>query len=127
MNRISRYLMVLLYLAAGLNHVINPEMYRKIMPPWLPWHKELVFLSGLCEIILALLLLPTLTRRIAAWGIIILLIAVFPANIQMAMNYHKEHNPGLWLTVLRLPLQFLLIWWAYQFTKAPVLQRGINI
>ena len=61
-----------------------------------------------------LLLLPT-TRKMAAWLIILLLIAIFPANIQMMLHYMDENNPRLWMAVVRLPLQVLLIWWAYGF------------
>lgn len=117
MKKFSLYVMILLYVAAGINHFINPQFYKKIMPPWLGWHNELIFISGVLEIILALLLIFTLTRRIAALGIIVLLIAIFPANIQMMLNYSKEDNPYLWIAVVRLPLQALLIWWAYVFTK----------
>jgi uncharacterized membrane protein len=109
--------MVLLYIAAGTNHLIHPDVYRQIMPAWVPMHDALIFISGICEIIFALFLLPPLTRRIAAWCIIALLIAVFPANIQMMLNYLHENKPRLWLSVLRLPLQIVLIWWAYLFTK----------
>ncbi len=108
--------MVILYLLAGINHFIHPAMYLTIMPSYIGWHGALVFASGVFEIILALLLIPHSSRRIAAWGIIALLIAVFPANIQMAINYYNENNPGFWIAVLRLPLQALLIWWAYSFT-----------
>jgi len=87
------------------------------MPSWLGWHAELVFISGICEIIFAVLLLFVQTRRIAAWGIIGLLIAVFPANVQMMLNHSNESNSGLWLSIIRLPLQIVLIWWAYGFTK----------
>jgi uncharacterized membrane protein len=108
--------MSLCYAAAGINHFIHPEMYIAIMPPWLPAHAALVFLSGLMEVLLAILLIIPFTRRFAAWGIILLLIAVFPANIQMMLNYHNEENPQFWLTILRLPLQLVLIWWAFQYT-----------
>ena len=87
------------------------------MPPYIPWHMQLIYASGIAETLLGILLLPRVTRRIAAWGIILLLIAVFPANINMMLNYWDEKNPGLWITILRLPLQILLIWWAYIFTK----------
>lgn len=117
MKLILLYLMALLYVAAGVYHFVRPKFYMKIMPPWLPWHLELVYVSGAIEIILGLLLLPVATRSLAAWGIIILLIAVFPANIQMAINYWHKNNPYLWIAILRLPLQFLLIWWAWQYTK----------
>ena len=112
--------MALFYFAAGLNHFIQPVFYLKIMPPWVPLHKELVFISGVCEVLFALLLLLPFTRRFAAWCIIALLIAVFPANIQMMLNYIDENNPALWVSILRLPLQPLLIWWAYGFTKPVV-------
>lgn len=117
MRKASLYLMALIYLLAGVNHFIHPGTYLKIMPPWMPYPEQLVFISGVFEIALALLLLPAATRRVAAWGIIILLIAVFPANIQMSINYYRENNPNFWITLLRLPLQFVLIWWAYGFTK----------
>lgn len=117
MKKISLYLMALLYTAAGINHFVHPEFYIKIMPPWLPAHKELVFISGVFEVVLGLLLFFPATRRLAAWGIILLLIAVFPANIQMMLDYKAENNPKLWIAILRLPLQPVLIWWAYLYTK----------
>ena len=114
--------MIVFYLAAGANHFINPQFYLKIMPPWLAWHQQLVYLSGLLEILFALLLIFVPTRRIAAWGIIALLVAVFPANIQMMLDYWYEGNRWTWLTIVRLPIQFILIWWAYGFTK-PLLEK----
>jgi len=109
--------MVLFYAIAGINHFVHPGLYMKIMPPWLPWHSELVWLSGVAEIVCALLLLIPATRRIGAYCTITLLIAIFPANIQMLIDYKRDGNPLLWIAVLRLPLQLLLIWWAYHFTK----------
>lgn len=117
MYKVMCYLMALLYIAAGINHFVRPAMYRKIMPPWLPAHHTLVLLSGVAEIVLGVLLLFPATRVWAAWGIIALLLAVFPANIQMAVQYYRSGHPYLWLALLRLPLQFLLIWWAYVYTK----------
>jgi uncharacterized membrane protein len=116
-KKIALYIMAVFYMTAGAYHFINPFFYKKIMPPWLSWHYSLIYISGVCEIIFGLLLIPVPTRRLAAWGIIILLVAVFPANIQMMLNYRHQQNPNLWITVLRLPLQPLFIWWAYQFTK----------
>jgi uncharacterized membrane protein len=109
--------MTVLYIVAGLNHFIHPEFYIKIMPPWIPLHEELVFVSGICEVLFALLLIYPFTRRFGAWCIIGLLIVIFPANIQMMLDYQHENNPLLWLTILRLPIQILLIWWAYNFTS----------
>lgn len=125
-----RYLMALLYLLAGLNHFINPSPYLEIMPPWLPFHELLVLISGIAEITLALLLLPAATRRFAAWGIILLLVAVFPANIQMSINLYQQSTPRFWGSIVRLPLQLALIWWAAQYTKKqqafvqPAAQQG---
>ncbi|HWY37141.1 MAG TPA: DoxX family protein [Bacteroidia bacterium] len=117
MKTVFLYVMAVAYLAAGIYHFINPGFYKKIMPAYLPYHSELVYISGACEIALALLLLPASTRAYAAWGIIALLIAVFPANIQMAVNFWQRKNPYLWVAILRLPLQLVFIWWAYIYTK----------
>ena len=111
------YLMATFYLVAGFNHFIHPQGYIGIMPPWLPFSLALVYISGGIEIVLALLLITRFSRRWAAWGIIVLLILVFPANIQMSINYYREDNPRFWLSLLRLPIQFLLIYWAYKYTK----------
>jgi len=114
-----KWLLGLLFVLAGVNHFINPEFYVRIMPPYLPWHRELVYISGVFEAILgSLLLIPRFTS-LAAWGIIALLIAVFPANIHMAINsqHFPEFSPiSLWA---RLPLQGVLILWAWWFTKKP--------
>lgn len=112
------YIMALLYAAAGTFHFITPKMYLRIMPPYLPYHLALVYISGVCEIAFALLLLPGSTRPVAAWLIIALLIAVFPANIQMAINFYQKQNPNLWIAIARLPLQFVLIAWAWIYTKS---------
>ena len=109
--------MSLFYVAAGINHFLNTGPYLAIMPPYLPWHPELVHISGVAEIVLGILLVPASTRHLAAWGIIILLVMVFPANVQMMINYLQEHNDKTWLTMARLPLQLLLILWAYFYTR----------
>ena len=114
---VDLYIMILLYVAAGINHFYNPKVYISIIPPWLPYKLLLTYFSGTCEILLALLLVPIKTRRFAAWGIILLLIAVFPANIQMSVNYYQSHNNYFWLTILRLPIQFVLVWWAFLYTR----------
>ena len=113
----SRWIFGLLFIAAGLNHFRTPEFYTKIMPPYLPWHYELVIISGIAEALLGLSLLIPATSSWAAWGLILLLIAVFPANLHMAL--HPEQFPTLpkvtlWL---RLPLQGVLMAWAYWYTR----------
>ncbi|MCA1632913.1 MAG: DoxX family membrane protein [Acidobacteria bacterium] len=114
---ISKYLMAACFIVAGVNHFLNPAFYLKIMPPYLPWHSFLVYLSGLCEVALGLLLCVSKYSRFAAWGIIALLIAVFPANIHMATHpelYPEVNLAALWI---RLPMQGLLIAWAYWYTR----------
>jgi uncharacterized membrane protein len=113
----SLYAMILLYGAAGLAHFIQPAAFKQILPPWVPFPKEVVLVSGICEIVLALLLIPLSTRVLAAWVIILFLIAVFPANVQMMLNFYRKSSTWLWLTILRLPVQLLLIYWSYTFTK----------
>ena len=114
---ITRYVFALFFVLAGVNHFLSPAFYLNIMPPYLPWHLALVYISGVAEIVLGLLLLIRRWSVIAAWGLIALLIAVFPANLHMAL--HQELYPslpslGLWL---RLPIQGVLIAWAYWYTR----------
>ncbi len=109
--------MSVLYIIAGVNHFVSPLFYKKIMPPYIPWHMKVIYVSGVLEILLGILLIPKSTRRFAAWGIILLLIAIFPANIYMMTTYLNDHHPKLWITIVRLPLQILLIWWAYTVSK----------
>jgi uncharacterized membrane protein len=110
------------FIVAGLYHFINPDFYLTIMPPYLPWHLFLVYLSGFFEIVLGGMLLVAKFMRIAAWGMIALLVAVFPANIHMATNpeLYPDINPVLlWI---RLPLQAVMVAWAYWHTR-PVARR----
>lgn len=125
LKTITRWICALFYIAAGINHFVNPEFYIRIMPPYLPWHSELVFISGVAELVLGLLLLIPKYSRWAAWGIIALLIAVFPANIYVFQNHEaifptpEGGNPDLahWVHFIRLPLQGVLILWAYWYTR----------
>ena len=109
--------MALVYVAAGVYHFVNPKLYLKIMPPYLPFHLQLIYISGVIEIALGILLIPEGTRSIAAWLIIAMLIAIFPANIQMAINFWQKNSPSLWMAIARLPLQGVLIWMAWLFTR----------
>ena len=118
-----KYLLGALFIMAGLYHFINHTFYLNIMPPYLPWHLFLVYLSGFFEIGLGvMLMIPSLTRA-AGWGLIALLLAVFPANIHMAVNteLYPEISPlALWL---RLPFQAVLMAWAYWYTRPAIRQR----
>jgi uncharacterized membrane protein len=116
-RQLSLYSMSILYTLAGVNHFWHKTIYLTLMPTWLGYHEMLVLLSGAFEVLLGLLLLPLRTRRVTAWGIVLLLLAVFPTNVQMMLNYLHTQQPYAWLTIARLPLQGLLIWWAYGFTK----------
>lgn len=117
MKYFSLYAMIAFYIFAGINHFWHPVPYRKIIPGWFTNSELLVIISGVCEILFALLLIPSATRVFGAWAIIALLIAIFPANVQMMLNFYHKSKPGLLLSILRLPVQFLLIFWAYGFTK----------
>ena len=116
-KKLTRYLLAILFVVAGANHFLYTDFYVSIMPPYLPWHLELVYISGVAEMSLGLLLLLRRWSVYAAWGLIALLIAVFPANIHMALHpelYPTLSTSGLWL---RLPLQGVLMWWAYRYTR----------
>lgn len=117
---VMKYLLVVLYVAAGINHFVNPDFYLKMMPPYLPWHLALVYISGAAEIVLgALVLFPRFTQ-LAGWGLIALLIAVFPANVFMAQNPHLFPDISQTALLIRLPVQMLLIWWAWWATRPNV-------
>ena len=123
MKKVTLYAMTTLYVAAGILHFAHPASYLLIMPHWLPFPVVLVAISGAAEILFGLLLLPGATRRIAAWLIILLLIAIFPANIQMAVNYWQEDSAYLWVAVIRLPLQAVLVWWASLYARADIKKK----
>lgn len=112
-------LAAMLYISAGTLHFVKPEPYLKIMPPYIPWHALLVQLSGLCEIVGGLGLLIAGTRRASAWGLIALLIAVFPANVYMATHPMEAGAISIAPAVRwgRLPIQGLLILWLWWCTK----------
>ena len=107
------------FVAGGTLHFVFPAPYARIMPPWLPWHAALVAISGACEIAGGLGVLMPRTRRVAGWGLILLSLAVLPANVQMLLNSHAAQAP-FWqqaLLALRLPLQAPLVWWIWCVTR----------
>lgn len=113
---ISKYLLAIFMITAGIMHFVNPAFFLKVMPPYLPLHKELVLVSGICEILLGILLLVPKTSRLAAWGIVALLIAVFPANLYVFQHQDILPAPPI-VHLLRLPMQGVFILWAYWHTR----------
>lgn len=106
---------------AGTAHFRNPAPFAGIVPNWLPAHRALVLVSGGFEILGGVGLLIPVTRRAAAWGLIALFIAVFPANVNMAVHDMPLNGQRFgWLLWLRLPLQAVLIAWAYWYTQKEV-------
>jgi uncharacterized membrane protein len=113
---ISKFVLAIFLIGAGITHFVNPAFFLKIMPPYLPLHKELVLVSGIFEVLLGVLLLVPAYSRWAAWGIVALLIAVFPANLYVFQ--HQELIPASPLVhLLRLPLQGVFILWAYWYAR----------
>ncbi len=110
----SLYTMAALYIMAGVNHFLKPSFYIKMIPPSLKYLSLINQLSGAAEILLGILLLTRL-QSWAAMGVVLLLIAVFPANVyQLQINRTKRQFPE-WLLWVRLPLQGLLVWWAWHY------------
>ncbi len=114
---LTRYLLGLLFITAGINHFLHTATYVSIMPPYLPWHLELVYVSGVAEAGLGLLLLARRLAVFAAWGLVALCIAVFPANLHMAINADLYPVLPAMVWWLRLPAQGLLIAWAWWYTR----------
>lgn len=117
MRDVLKYLLGVLFMLAGVNHFVSTPFYVNIMPPFLPWHTALVYVSGVAEIVLGAMLCVRSTERLAAWGLIALVVAVTPANLHMALHtdLYPQFSPvALWL---RLPLQGALIVWVYCYTR----------
>jgi len=119
MKTFLRWLLTVFMVGAGANHFWDPDVYVAMVPDALPAHLALVYVSGVAEILAGLGLVVRRTRRLAAWGLVLLLLAVFPANINMAVNDlplgDRELEP--WQLWGRLPLQALFIAWAWWFTR----------
>ncbi|NJL45584.1 MAG: DoxX family membrane protein [Leptolyngbyaceae cyanobacterium SM2_3_12] len=104
----------------GLLHFVYPEPFVRIVPDFLPAPAALVYLSGVLEILLGLGLLVPSVQQLSAWGLVVLFVAVYSANLNMAINHiHIEGVPdGFWFQAIRLPFQFVLIAWAYWYTRS---------
>jgi len=116
--RTSRRLLAALFIVAGLGHFVAPHWYRTVMPDYLPAHDLLIAISGAAEIAGGVGVLVPRVRRAAGFGLIVLLLAVFPANVEMLLDDRARGVPW-WQEVTlwaRLPLQFVLIWWVARAT-----------
>ena len=109
----SIIIMSIFYVGVGIKHFTNPMWFIKIVPPILPYKLSLVYISGFLEILFGILILFPTTRYIAAWGLIFLLIAVFPANIYLAITNGAALNTTPLVAWGRLPFQFIFIAIAY--------------
>ncbi|MCW9708416.1 DoxX family protein [Fodinibius salsisoli] len=112
----SQYLVGIIFMMMGILHFLKPGVFAAIIPDFIPWHKAMVYISGVAEIAGGLGVLLPPYRAMAAWGLLLLLLAVFPANINMAVQAIQKTGLLSWyaaLTILRLPLQFVLMYWVY--------------
>lgn len=112
---ISRAILALFFIAAGVNHFISPHVYLPLIPGYLPFPEALVFLSGVAEVIGGLGVIPAKSRRLAGWWLIAVLVAIFPANLHMLAHdvpISGKHLPA-WMLWARLPLQALMMIWVY--------------
>jgi len=119
-SRIKTFFLILLsvfFTYAGIDHLVSPDFYVSIMPPWIPGHLELVYLSGVFEVMGGVGVLIPRFRAMAGTGLVALLIAVYPANLHMAFNPHLFPDIPVAALYLRLALQFLAFYWAYTVTR----------
>ena len=112
-----KFIFALFFIAGGIMHILSPETYLPAMPDYLPFHYELVILSGIAELALGFMLLVPRYTPLAAWGLVALLVAIFPANVEMYLHPEKVPDMSETFLLIRLPLQGVLIWWAYWYTK----------
>lgn len=113
---IHRYIIASIFLITAILHFIKPKLFVKIMPDFIPCHLAMVYISGVAEALGAVGILVPQTQILAGWGLILLLVAVFPANINMTVSSVRRSGYKSWysiVTLLRLPLQFVLIYWVY--------------
>ena len=120
MRTAGRGLLAAFFVLAGLNHFRDPAFYLSMMPPPLPFPEALNAISGVCELLGGVGVLVPFTRRFAGWGLVALLIAVFPANLYAAMHGRIAglDAPG-WALWARLPFQGLFLWWVWAVTLRP--------
>lgn len=111
-----QYLLGLLFILGGVNHFRKPKLYERIIPLYIPAHSSLVLFSGIIEMIFGFMLITQESQQIGAWGIISILIIFIPVHIFMIQNEKASLKIPKWLLIIRLPLQFILMYWAYLYT-----------
>jgi uncharacterized membrane protein len=126
---VARWLLAAVMVWVGITHFTSPEPFVRIVPAALPAPLLLVWISGVAEIVLGVLLLAPhrIALRLARWGLIALLIAVFPANVNMAWNQIQltpEGTMPVWAMWARLPFQALFVAWAWWVTRPPAQPSG---
>ena len=103
---------------AGVMHFANPDFFNEIVPPWLPPNEAFwTYLSGVAEIIIGIMLLRASTRRRGALAAMWLFVLVYPANLYMTWDWRDRPAPEQLVSWLRLPLQFVIIWWAWRIAE----------
>lgn len=118
MGKFFFYFMIFVYAVAGVLHLVIAEKYLWLMPPWLPYPLFLIYMSGVVEIALAILLLSEKTRKISSWLIIAMLVVYFfVIHGVQSLNYCESDNKKFILSVIRLLFQFVLIRWAWLYTR----------
>lgn len=111
-----QYVLGIIFILAGMNHFRKPKLYEKVIPPYIPAHSTVVMLSGIAEMVLGFMLMNKNAQEGAAWGIIIAMILFIPVHIYMLQNKKAGLKLPKWLLILRIPLQFGIIFWAYLYT-----------
>ena len=105
------------FIYTGIHHFVNPGFYLSIMPPAFPLHTEAVYISGFFEVVGGVCVLIPRLRKIAGWGLVALLVAVYPANIYMAITPEAFPDIHVSLLYVRLAFQFVFFYWAFSVTR----------
>ncbi len=115
-QELSIYAMVFLYMVMGILHLYIPKYFLRITPKWVPYPSLLNILVGILELVLAVGILFSQTRTMASYSIMILLAIVFPANVYHFQKALRKKR-GITVTLMRLPLQLVLIYWAFKVSQ----------
>ncbi|MFT4674116.1 MAG: putative membrane protein [Saprospiraceae bacterium] len=113
-----QYLLGLMFVIAGANHFRTPNIYERIMPPYIPSPSFMVLLSGITEMVAGFLVLNPQTQILGAWSIIAQLVVFLSVHIHMLQNKEASLKLPKWVLILRIPLQFGMMYWAYQYVVA---------